>query len=325
MKHQYLLLVILGMAALTGFPPASAEDIGGDQGWYTIHCNVDGANIYLDEKFVGTAPRGALTVTVLTTGTPYKMLRVQKYGYTTFADSITKVPVKGGTVDLYATLNELPLTTPAVTGGDIGWYIVHCNIDGATVMFDEANKGEISQGMVYVPVYLTATPYKSFTVKKDGYSIFEGTISRIPLKGESIDLYATINPVTTPLATQVSIGGEIGWYNVHSNVDGATVTFDNDVKGKTAKGTLSVQVFVTGTPYRTFTVNKLGYVPYTGNISLYPAKGQSVDLYATLNAEPATTQPTTVPTTKSALPPAIAGIALLIVGVCAALSAKIRK
>jgi len=324
MKHQYLLLVILGIAALTCFMPASAEDTGGDQGWYVIHCNVYGANIYLDEKFVGTTPMGSLTVPALTTGTPYKTLRVQKYGYATFVDSITKVPVKGGLVDLYATLNELPPATPASIGGDMGWYIVHCNVDGATVLFDEANKGEISQGVVYVPVYSTATPYKSFTVNKDGYSLFKGTISRVPLKGESIDLYATINPVATTVATPASIGGDIGWYNVHSNVDGATVTFGNDVKGKISKGTLSVQVFVTGTPYRAFTVEKTGYVPYTGTIAINPAKGQTVDLYATLNAEPATTQPTTVPATKSALPPAIAGIALFIVG-CAALSVKTRK
>jgi hypothetical protein len=228
-------------------------------------------------------------------------------------------------VDLYATLNELPATTPTLIGGDMGWYIVHCNVDGATVMFDDANKGEISQGVVYVPVYSTATPYKSFTVRKNDYSTFKGTISRVPLKGESIDLYATINPVATPTVTPVSIGGDVGWYNVHANVDGATVTFDNDVKGKISTGTLSVQVFVTGTPYRVFTVYKSGYVSYTGTIALYPAKGQTVDLYATLNAEPATTVPTPIPTTKSPLPPAIAVISLIIAGICAGLSAKTRK
>ncbi|MDP3564703.1 MAG: PEGA domain-containing protein, partial [Methanoregula sp.] len=252
MKHQYLLLVILGMAALTCLPPASAEQIGGDQGWYVIHCNVYGANIYLDDKFVGTAPQGALTVPALTTGTPYRMLRVQKYGYSTFADSITKVPGKGEMVDLYATLNELPPTTPSVVGSDMGWYIVHCNVDGATVLLDEANKGEISQGVVYVPVYSTATPSTSFTVKKEGYLPYKGTISRVPLKGESVDLYATLNPVATPTPGPVSVGGDVGWYNVHANVDGATVTFDNDAKGKTAKGVLAVQVYVTGTPYRAF-------------------------------------------------------------------------
>ncbi len=325
MKHPYLLLVFLGIAALSCFPPVSAEETGGDQGWYVIHCNVYGANIYLDDKFVGTAPQGALTVAVPTTGTPYKMLRVQKYGYSTFADSITKVPVKGGTVDLYATLNELPPTTPALIGGDMGWYIIHCNIDGATVLLDDANKGEISQGMVYVPVYSTATPYKSFTVKKEGYTPYTGTISRLPSKGESVDLYATLNPVATPTATPAGIGGDIGWYNVHANVDGAAVTFDNDAKGKIARGELSVQVYVTGTPYRAFTVYKSGYIPFTGAIEHYPAKGEIVDLYATLNAEPATAVPTPVPTTKSPQPPVIALIALAIGGICSGLLGKTRK
>lgn len=325
MKHSCLLLVILGMAAVTCFPLVSAAEIGGDQGWYVIHCNVYGANVYLDDKFVGTVPQGALTVPVPITGTPYKMLRVQKSGYATYASSITEVPVKGGSVDLYATLNELPATTPAIIGQDMGWYIVHGNVDGATVFFDESNKGEIYQGIVYVPVYTTATPYKSFTVKKDGYTIFEGTISRVPLKGESIDLYATINPVATVTATPAGVGGDIGWYNVHSNVDGATVKFDNDVKGKIAKGILSVQVFVTGTPYRAFTVYKSGYVPYTGTIGQYPAKGQTVDLYATLNAEAETATPTPVPTTKSPLPSSIAGIALIFGGMFAVSLAKNRK
>ena len=324
MKHQYLLLVILGIAALICFPPASAEEISDNQGWYVIHCNVYGANIYLDDKFVGTVPQGALTVPVNITS-PYKKLTVKNSGYSTFIDSITKVPAKGDMVDLYAILRELPSTTQAAIIGDVGWYIVHCNVDGATVMFDKTEKGETTQGVVYIPVYSTATPFHSYTVTKDGFTSFTGTIDRVPMRGESVDLYVSINPADTPTVSPTTDGGDIGWYNVHANVDGATVTFDNDVKGKTAKGTLSVPVFVTGTPYRAFTVNKSGYGPYTGTIARYPAKGQTVDLYATLNAEPATTKPTPVPTTKSALPLATAGIALLIVGLCAALSVKTRK
>jgi len=323
MKHQYLLLVILGMAALICFPPASAEEIGGDQGWYVIHCNVYGANIYLDDKFVGTVPQGALTVPVPTTGIPYKKIRIQKYGYSTFVDSITKIPTKGNMVDLYATLMELPSTTPAAIIGDVGWYIVHCNVDGATVMFDATEKGETAQGVVYVPVYSTATPFYSYTVKKDGYTSFTGTIDRVPLRGESVDLYVSINPADTPTVNPTVVGGDIGWYNIHANVDGATVTFDKDVKGKTAKGVFSVQVFVTGTPYRAFTVSKSGYEPYTGTIARYPAKGQTVDLYATLNVKPDTTTP--VPTIKTPLPPVIALMALIMGGVCAVMSARTRK
>jgi hypothetical protein len=323
MKHQYLLLIILGIAAVACFPPISAAETGSDQGWYVIHCNVYGANIYLDDKFVGTAPQGALTVPLPVTGTPYKTLRVQKYGYATFVESIEKVPVKGEMVDLYAILHELPSTTQAGIIGDVGWYIVHCDVEGATVQFDESNKGEILKGVLYVPVYSTATPFSSYTVKKAGYTPFTGTIDRVPMRGDTIDLYAILNLTST--ATPASIGGDTGWYNVHSNVDGASVTFDNDVKGTTANGTLRVRVFVTGTPYRAFTVYKAGYVPYTGIIEKYPAKGETVDLYAALKAEPVPAAPASVPTTKSPVPPAIALVALVIGGVCTGLLAKNRK
>ncbi|MFA4850674.1 MAG: PEGA domain-containing protein [Methanoregula sp.] len=322
MKHQYLLLVILGMTALLCFPPASAEEVSGDQGWYVIHCDVYGANVYLDDKFIGTVPQGPMTIPVNITS-PYKKLTVKKTGYSTFVDSITKVPVKGDMVDLYATLRELPSATPAAIIGDVGWYVVHCNVDGATVVFDATEKGEISQGVVYVPVYSTTSPFHSYTVKKDGYTSFTGTIERVPLRGESVDLYGSINPADASTATPIIDGGDIGWYKIHANVDGATVTFDKDVKGKIAKGVLSVQVFVTGTPYRAFTVSKAGFEPYTGTIARYPAKGQTVDLYATLNANPEIT--TSVPITKASLPPAIAVVALIFVGVGIGISARIRK
>ena len=323
MKHLYLLLVILGITALICIPPASAEATGSDPGWYVIHCNVYGANIYLDDKFVGTAPQGALTVPTSLDGTPYKKIRVQKYGYSTFVDTITKIPAGGDMVDLYVNLWELPSTTPAEIIGDVGWYTVHCNTEGATVLFDETEKGEVYQGVIFVPVYSTATPFHSYTVKKEGYSSYTGTIDRVPERGETIDLYASISPAETATATPASVGGDIGWYTVHSNVDGATVTFGKDVKGKTAKGTISVQVFVTGTPYKTFTVYKAGYIPYNGTIARYPAKGQTIDLYATLNAEPETMTP--VPPTKTPLSPAVASIALIMGGVCAGMSARIRK
>lgn len=322
MKHQYLLLVILGMTALLCFPPASAEETSGDQGWYVIHCNVYGANIYLDDKFIGTVPQGPMTVPVNITS-PYKKLTIKKTGYSTFVDSITKVPGKGDMVDLYATLRELPTITQAAIIGDVGWYVVHCTVDGATVMFDATEKGEVSQGVVYVPVYSTATPFRSYTVKKDGYTTYTGTIERVPLRGESVDLYVSIAPADTPTVTPTTDGGDIGWYKVHANVDGATVAFDNAIMGKIAKGTLSVEVYVTGTPYRAFTVSKSGYEPYTGTIARYPAKGQTVDLYATLNAKPETTTP--VPTTKTPLPPAIALVALILGGVYIGMSARTRK
>ncbi len=199
----------------------------------------------------------------------------------------------------------LPVSAQPPVGGDNGWYAVNCNIDGAQVYFDNQYQGEIQGGVLYVAVYTTGTPYQTFRVEKDGYITHYGDVTSVPGKGDVFDLYATLNPVQTP----GPIGGDVGWYTVHSNVDGATVQFDNDVKGVTSQGILSVQVYVTGTPYSTYTVTKEGYQPYTGAITQYPGKGETVDLYVTMNPAP-----TPVPTQKSPLSPALAGGALLIVG-----------
>lgn len=292
--------VIIAAAVLAClFAPAAAEEsVGGDQGWYVIHCNVYGAKVYLDDKYVGETNMETLTVPAYTTGTPYQTFKVVKYGYITYTDSIPQIPAKGESVDLYATLNPVPETVQTGVGGDMGWYVVHCNVDGATVYFDSSNRGEISQGTVYVPVYSTGAPYRTMTVKKEGYSPYTQSLTDVPAKGQTIDLYATLNPVVTTVptpapTTPASIGGDMGWYRVHCNVDGAMVSFDNEEKGTITDGSLSVPVYVTGTPYRTFTVYKAGFVPYSGAIDTFPKKGETVDLYATLNPRAETPVPTT--------------------------------
>jgi hypothetical protein len=302
--HGFFMLVLLLVVAI---PALAAEGtIGGDQGWYNIHCNVLGAKVYLDDTYVGTTEQGSFTVPALTTGTPYKVIRVQKYGYSTFTDSITRVPEKGMTVDLYATLNPLPSATETAVGGDVGWYLVHCNVNGATVLFDSTNRGEISQGILYVPMYSTGTPSKTFTLQKEGYTPYTGNIPQVPDKGKTIDLYGTLNPVPTATATatipQQPEGGDIGYYKVHCNVDGAMVSFNNEEKGKIANGTLIVMAYTTGTPYKTFTVYKPGYVAYTGAVEKTPKKGEVIDLYAMLTLQVQDSSGTPTPAQKSPLP-----------------------
>lgn len=200
----------------------------------------------------------------------------------------------------------IPAGAQPPIGGDRAWYEVHCNVDGATVYFDGQPKGEIQGGVLYVEAYTTGTPYNSYTVTKDGYTTFGDSIDGVPGKGETFDLYATLNP-TQPTQAPV-IGGDIGWYTVHSNVDGATVMFDNTYQGIITNGILSVQVYTTGTPYSTYTVTKEGYLPFTSPVTGFPAKGQTVDLYATLNPAP-----TPVPT-KSPLSPGIIVFGIAVAG-----------
>jgi hypothetical protein len=318
MRYRYAILPLFAAAVLLATcvlsATAAGTDAGGDYGWYVLRCNINGASVYFDGKYLGTIEQGSFSVATSTTGTPYTTYRVEKSGYATFLGSIPRVPSKGETVDLYATLNPLPPATPAPAGGDKGWFIVHCNVDGATVLFDGDRKGQTTQGKLYVEVFTTATPYLTFRVEKDGYASYTGSVPRMPQKEESIDLYATLNPVAAPVVvTPQSIGGDKGWFVVHCNVDGATVLFDGVEKGTTAQGVLSVQVYVTGTPYRFFTVRKDGYTTYNGSITTTPAKGQMVDLYATLNPQPSTL-PTPSPT-RAPLPFGIAVIAIVIVGI----------
>lgn len=189
-----------------GLVPASAQQaIGGDQGWYAVHCNVDGAQVFFDEDYKGVIQSGVLTVPVYTTGTPYKEYTVQKEGYTTYTNSITGVPQKGQTIDLYATLN-LAQPTGGPIGGDQGWYAVHCNVNGATVMFDNDVKGVIANGVLTVPVYVTGTPYRTYSVTMTGYTPFTAAITQYPAKGETVDLYSTLNPATTTAPTQGPLG-----------------------------------------------------------------------------------------------------------------------
>jgi hypothetical protein len=299
-------------------PTTVATPIGGAQGWYKVYCNVDGASVYFDGQYIGVITGGSLTVPVYSTGTPYSSYSVSKDGYTTYSGQISDYPTQGETVDLRATLNIITPTTVATPiGGAQGWYKVYCNVDGASVYFDGQYMSVITGGSLTVPVYSTGTPYSSYSVSKDGYSTYTGKISDHPTQGETVDLYATLNSIT-PTTVATPMGGGQGWYKVYCNVDGAQVTFDEKVMGVISQGSLSVPVYVTGTPYKTLSVSAPGYIPYTSAVSQVPGTGETVSLYATLNP-----RQTTVPaTTKAALPPGLAGAAVLIAAFGLAVSCR---
>lgn len=305
-----LMLIALMAACIPAVSAAPVSTTSTDQGWYVIHCNVYNSDVYFDEKYLGAILQGTLSVAAPTSGTPPKQFSVKKYGYSTFVGTIPGSPGQGQSIDLYATLNPVPTGMQTGVGGDMGWYLLHSNINGASVFFDGVDKGTITEGVVYVPIFSTGTPYHTYSVKKDGYTTYVGTITSIPKKGETVDLYATLNPSGTPS----SLGGDIGYYVVHSNVDGAVVTFDNVTEGKIYQGMLTVQVYVTGTPFTTYSVVKPGYATFSGPITNYPGKGAIVDLYTNLTplATPTPTQaPLPVGITSSALVFAMVGAIVL--------------
>jgi hypothetical protein len=109
--------------------------------------------------------------------------------------------------------------TVAPIGGDMGTYRIHCNVEGARVYFDGEFKGNITEGILDVPVYITGTPYRSFFVEKEGYYPDSGPINSVPLKGSVVNVYTTLSAIPpveygtlhlliTPTLSSVSLDGE---------------------------------------------------------------------------------------------------------------------
>lgn len=249
-----------------------------------FYCDVDGAAVYINGVQKGVIESGVFPIEYDSAYTTYT---VKKDGYYDATGSID------GMLDGQVNQNIDVTLTPKPTGSGKGWFVVHCNVNGASVAFNGATKGTISGGTYTFEVPTTGTPYTSFSVSKSGYVTVQDSIGSMPTADQTIDLYATLNPVpttTVPTTVATPIGGDVGWIAVHSNVNGASVYFDNTYKGAIANGVLSVAVYTTGTPLTTYRVEKPGYVTVTGSLPTAPAKGVTKDITVTLSPTQTLTQ-----------------------------------
>lgn len=89
-------------------------------------------------------------------------------------------------------------------------------------------------------------------------------------------------------AVNAQIGGGEGWITIRCNVDGASVYFDGQYQGMISANQLTVSVYTTATPYRTYSVEKSGYYPASGDIVM-PEAGQTRTYTATLQLMPTPT------------------------------------
>ncbi len=176
-------------------------------------CNVNGATVYFDSEYEGMIADGVLSVQVYSTGTPFKMYRVEKAGYLTASGSLPAAPAKGQTVPVRVTHSPIiTLTTTVQTsapvnppGSEHGWIAVHANVEGATVMVGSNTMGVIRNGELKISVATTGTPFSTFTVSKPGYTTTTGTVPRQPAAGEMVDIYVTLSPAQpTPVPTTQS-------------------------------------------------------------------------------------------------------------------------
>lgn len=297
--RRFLLILILAGLCLCAAPaaaatPGSTTDIvfKCTNALTSASCTAEGAGVYINDDYRGTISGGEFTIPYQDGFTLYK---ITKDGYYDKTGTIAEpAPGQSGDITIDATLTQKP------TGSGTGWLRVNANVNDASVFFNGQSQGTMSGATRSFEVSTTGTPYTTFSVSKDGYQTYSGTIARMPADGETVDLYATLNPVTTaPTTVATPIGGDQGWFLVTCNVNGASVSFDSTYKGAIANGQLSVPVYTTGTPYKTYRVEKSGYMTVTGTLPAAPAKGQTVTIPVVLNPS-GTVAPTTVPVTVPA-------------------------
>jgi len=117
MNSYYNIIVICIILAALLLPASAAAE---REGWYTIHCNLDGAAIYFDGDYKGlTTSDKELTVRVYTDSRSYRTLMVEKPGYYTAEESLLPEPDSGETRHIYVTLSERPETVHSDETGSL--------------------------------------------------------------------------------------------------------------------------------------------------------------------------------------------------------------
>jgi len=212
----------------------------------------------------------------------------------------TKEPTKAPTTEPTKEPTKEPTSTKVVVttpvGPQVGWVTIASTPSGASVTLDGKSVGvtpvaglELGAGTSHsVRISMSGyEPYQtSFSVGAGEQAAVDGTLTPIATPVPTIE--PTKAPTAAPTSPVQPIGGDKGWFRVHCNVDGAQASLGNGAAGSCtiAQGTCSIEVATTGTPVSSFTVTKSGYQTYTNTVTRMPAKGETVDLYATLNPVP---------------------------------------
>ena len=244
-------------------------------GWISILSTPSGATVSLDGKTVGFTP---VSGTEVGSGISHTV-RITMEGYEPYETRVTVNPGEESGVDAtlkaIATPTPTPSPAPTIIGAGKGWIRVHANVDGATVSFDSLSSGcTISGGSCSVEVGTTSTPFKTFTVQKPGYAIYKGQVTAWPMEGETVDLYATLNPSPTTGTVQVS-----------SYPNGAVATLDG---GNWQYTTATFSPVSAGTNHYV-QISMNGYQTYATTI--YVTAGETA--YVSASLVPVTPQPST--------------------------------
>lgn len=262
---------VLLVLAILATPAVSAAD-GGDVGYLTVTSSPTGAVVYVDSESLGVTP---VTGYALSIGS--HQLTADLIGYKEVSQTFTlgsgeqrsialqMVPIAptlppttvttAPTTIPFTTYTIPPTTRPETTitiGGGKGWITTHCNVNGASVSFDGNQGCRISNGECTVEVGTTWAPYRTFTVSAPGYQTYTGSVTRWPSEGQTVDLYATLNPVqptsgsivvsSSPSGAGIYLNGNFQGYAPMTIPDLAPATYTLAAK---LNGYTSVSQYVT--------------------------------------------------------------------------------
>lgn len=209
--------LVIGMtlfALCVGIPTVSAQ-IGGDQAWYRVHCNIDGANVYFDGQYQGTTYGGWVDIPVYTTGAPYNTVRVERSGYQAYSANLPSSPAAGETRDVYATLQ------PVETAGSI---YVTSSPSNAAIYLNGNYRGT-------APLTIQSLSPGTYTLEAER-SGYQSDLSTVTVRaGQQSNIQFTLTPIE-----------QYGAIKVTSSPSGAYVYMDGVYKGRTPLTLSSVSV-----------------------------------------------------------------------------------
>ncbi len=171
---------------------------------------------------------------------------------------------------------EITITIEPTLGGGKGWIDTYGNVNGATVYFDGVPQGTISGGILSVAVSPTGTPVRTVSVSKSGFTPWSGPLSHMPVSGEHVAVYATINPIYTPTTVPPVQNGAI---YAQSSPAGAAIYMNGNYYGYSP-------ITIPNLPPGTYSMKASisGYTPDTQLINVY--SGQTATYYPTLQPSP---------------------------------------
>ena len=140
----------------------------------------------------------------------------------------------------------LPVAAVIPSGGT-GWIAFKTNVPDASVSINGVVRGTTDSTGEFDIQWDSS--FTSYTLTKNLYNDVNGAIN-FPTGATNIVIPITMTPVPA--------GSGTGYFIVHANVDGATVSFDGQIMGTTYKLLLTVPVATTADLFTSYAVSEPG-------------------------------------------------------------------